>query len=95
MAAGDNPERLRDERCFAALCGVAPLDASSGEPAPASLEPWWQSRREPCVMGNLVRALAVHEDTKAYAAGRLTEGRTKLEILRCLKRYIAREVFKP
>jgi len=94
VAAGDNSDRLRNERSFAALCGVAPLDASSG-----------RQQRHRLTRGgnrNANRALWViafvrwrmHPETKAYAAWRMSEGRTKLEILRCIKRYIAREVFK-
>jgi transposase len=93
VAAGDNPERLRSERSFAALCGVSPVDASSG-----------CRRRHRLNRGgnrDANRALRViafvrwrmHLETKAYAARRMAEGRTKLEVIRCLKRYIAREVF--
>ena len=94
VAAGDNPERLRTEAAFAALCGVAPLDASSGR----------QQRHRLSRSGNrdANRALWViafvrwrmDATTKVYAARRIAEGRSKLEVIRCLKRYIAREVFK-
>ena len=94
VAAGDNPDRLRTEAAFASLCGVAPLDASSGR----------QQRHRLSRSGNrdANRALWVvafvrwrmDATTKAYAARRMAEGRSKLEVIRCLKRYIAREVFK-
>lgn len=94
VAAGDNPERLRDECSFAALCGVAPLDASSGKQRRHRLNRGGNRDANRALWVIAFVRWRMHDETKAYAARRLREGRTKLEILRCLKRYIAREVFK-
>jgi transposase len=94
VAAGDNPERLVHEASFAALCGVSPVDASSGR----------QHRHRLNRGGNrdanralwVIALVRMQRDprTRAYVARRTGEGLAKREILRCLKRYIAREVFK-
>jgi transposase len=94
VAAGDNPERLAHEASFAALCGVSPVDASSGR----------QHRHRLNRGGNrdanralwVVALVRMRRDprTRAYVERRTGEGLAKREILRCLKRYIAREVFK-
>ncbi len=94
VAAGDNPERLRSEAAFASLCGVAPLPASSGKTTGRHR----LSRSGDRVANNalwrivMVR-LACHEPTKAYMTRRTNEGMSKKEIIRCLKRYVAREVY--
>jgi len=92
VTAGDNAERLRSEASFAALCGVSRVPASSGKrPAIASTEaaigrPTVRSTSSPSAgFGPIHR-------TKAYIAKRVAEGHSKLEAIRCLKRYIAREV---
>jgi len=94
VAAGDNPDRLRNERSFAALCGVAPLDASSGRQQRHRLNRGGNRDANRALWVIAFVRWRMHPETKAYAARRMSEGRTKLEILRCIKRYIAREVFK-
>ena len=94
VAAGDNPERLRNERSFAALCGVAPLDASSGRQQRHRLNRGGNRDANRALWVIAFVRWRMHAETKKYAARRTAEGRTKLEILRCLKRYIAREIFK-
>jgi transposase len=94
ITAGANPHRLHSEAAFAALCGVAPVPASSGK----------TNRHRLCRGGDraannalfriaLVR-MSHHQPTKDYAQRQLLKGHTKMEILRKLKRAIAREVFK-
>jgi transposase len=94
IAAGDNAESLRDEAAFAHLCGAAPIPASSGKTV----------RHRPNRRGNRYanRALYVialcrmscDERTRGYVAKRTAEDKTKKEVIRCLKRYIAREFYR-
>jgi transposase len=94
VTAGDNPERIRNEAAFAKLCGACPRPASSG----------LKSNRHRLSRGGdrgansalwivAVVRLRHHEPTREYVARRTAEGLSKREIIRCLKRYIAREVF--
>lgn len=94
VAAGDNPERLRSERAFAALCGVAPLDASSGRQQRHRLNRGGNRDANRALWVIAFVRVRIDPITQAYMAKRTAEGRSKLEIIRCLKRYIAREVFK-
>lgn len=94
VAAGDNPERLRHERSFAALCGVSPLDASSGRQHRHRLNRGGNRDANRALWVITCVRWRIDPATKAYAARRMAEGRSKLEIIRCLKRYIAREIFK-
>ena len=94
VAAGDNPERLRNERSFAALCGVAPLDASSGRQQRHRLNRSGNRDANRALWVIAFVRLRIDPVTKVYMTRRLAQGRSKLEVLRCLKRYIAREVFK-
>jgi transposase len=94
VAAGDNPERLRHERSFAALCGVAPLDASSGRQHRHRLNRGGNRDANRALWVIAFVRWRMDPATKVYAARRIAEGRSKLEILRCLKRYIAREIVK-
>lgn len=93
VAAGDNPERLRSEPSFAALCGASPLDASSGRQHRHRLNRGG-NRQANCALFRIVLCrLAWDETTKTYMARRVAEGKTKREVIRCLKRYVAREVY--
>ena len=94
VAAGGNPERLRNERSFAALCGVAPVDASSGRQQRHRLNRGGNRDANRALWVIAFVRLRIDPATKAYMTRRLAQGRSKLEVLRCLKRYIAREVFK-
>jgi len=93
VAAGDNPERLRNERSFAALCGVSPVDASSGRQRRHRLNRGGNRDANRALWVIAFVRWRMDPTTKAYAARRMAEGRTKLEVIRCLKRYIAREIF--
>lgn len=93
VAAGDNPERLRNERSFAALCGVSPVDASSGRQRRHRLNRGGNRDANRALWVIAFVRWRMDPTTKAYAARRMAEGRTKLEVMRCLKRYIAREIF--
>ena len=93
VTAGDNPERMRSEAGFAMLCGTAPLPASSGKTQRHRLNRGGDRQANSALHMAIISRLRMHEQTKAYVARRTAEGHSKLEIIRCLKRYLAREVF--
>ena len=94
IAAGDNPERLRSEAAFAALCGAAPIPASTGNRNRHRLNRGGNRQANCALFRIALTRLRRDPRTKAYAQKRTEEGKTKREILRCLKRFIAREVFR-
>jgi transposase len=91
-SAGDNPDRLRSEAAFASLCGVAPLPASSGRTVRHRLNRGGDRHANYALHVIALVRLSAHEPTRAYARRRTAEGLSKPEIIRCLKRYIAREI---
>ena len=93
VAAGDNPQRLRSERTFAHLCGVAPLDASSGKQERHRLNRGGDRQANSALWRIVITRLANDQRTKDYLDRRVAEGLTKKEAMRCLKRYVAREIF--
>lgn len=93
VAAGDNPERMKSEASFAAMCGVSPVDASSGRQRRHRLNRSGNRDANRALWVIAFTRMRCDERTIAYAARRRSEGLTRTEILRCLKRYIAREVF--
>jgi transposase len=90
--AGDNPDRLRSEAAFAQLCGTAPLPASSGRTTRHRLNRGGDRHANYALHIIALVRLSSHQPTRAYAARRRAEGMSNLEIIRCLKRYIAREI---
>ena len=94
VAAGDNPERLRSEASFAALCGTSPIEASSGRTVRHRLNRGGNRQANNALWRIAMVRLRVDERSIAYAARLTAEGKTRREILRCLKRHIAREVYK-
>ena len=88
ITAGDNPDRLRSEASFAALCGASPLLASSGKTNRHRLNRAANSALHRVV----VVRMKSHPETRAYVERRTREGLSKREIIRCLKRYVAREL---
>lgn len=93
VAAGDNPQRLRSERTFAHLCGVAPIDASSGKHERHRLSRSGDRQANSALWRIVITRMAHHQPTRDYIARRVAEGLTKQEAIRCLKRYVAREVY--
>jgi transposase len=91
---GDNPSRVRKEASFAALCGASPVDASSGKQLRHRLNRGGDRQANSALWTIAMTRLAHDPRTKAYPARRTAEGKTKKEIIRCLKRYIAREIYK-
>lgn len=93
VTAGDNPERLKSEAGFAMLCGVAPLPASSGMTQRHRLNRGGDRQANRALHLAAITRLRLCPRTRAYAARRKAEGLSKREIIRCLKRYIAREAY--
>jgi hypothetical protein len=94
IAAGDNLLRLRSEAAFAALCSASPIPASSGTRQRHRLNRSG-NREANCALFRIALSwLRWDPATKAYAERRTADGKSKREILRCLKRFIAREIYR-
>ncbi|EPO9992930.1 TPA: transposase [Pseudomonas aeruginosa] len=91
--AGDNPERLRNEAALAALCGVSPLQASSGKTIRHRLNRGGDRPANNALWTIALARMRGDIRTQAYVERRTREGRTTREIHRCLKRYIVREPY--
>ena len=94
VTAGDNPHRLRSEAAFARLCGVAPYPASSGRTDRHRLNRGGDHDADSALWRITLVRMRCHQPTKDYVARRISEGKTKTEIMRCLKRYIARDAYR-
>jgi transposase len=94
IAAGDHPERLRSEAAWAHLCAVAPIPASSGKVARRRLNPAGNREANHALWRIVITRMSAHPPTRAYVERRTAEGLSKKEIIRCLKRYVAREVYR-
>lgn len=95
VTVGDNPQRIRTEAAFAKLCGVAPQPASSGRTTGRHrLSRGGDRSANSALYLIVITRMRHHQPTRDYFQRRTTEGLTKREIIRCLKRYVAREVFK-
>jgi transposase len=93
VAAGDNPHRLRSEAAFAHLCGTSPIDASSGKHERHRLNRSGDRQANSALWHIVITRMVYDPRTNAYIERRMKEGLTKKEAFRCLKRYIAREVY--
>lgn len=93
VTAGQNIDRLRSEAAFAHLCAAAPIPASSGLTQRHRLNPGGDRAANRTLHMIAVVRLRYCERTRAYAARRTREGLSKREVIRCLKRYIARELY--
>jgi len=93
IAAGDRPGRLRSEAAWAHLCGAAPIPASSGKTIRHRLNPGGDRQANHALWRIVFTRLGSHPATRAYVERRTAEGKSKKEIIRCLKRYVAREVY--
>jgi transposase len=93
VAAGDNPDRLRSDACFSMPCGSSPIEASSGKTRRHRLNRGGDRQANAALHRIVVARLRHDQPTKDYLARRLREGKSKKEAIRCLKRYVAREVF--
>jgi transposase len=93
VATGDNPDRLRSEAALAALCGVSPLEASSGKTTRHRLNRGGDRAANNALWTISMVRMRSDPRTRAYVARRTAEGLSNKEIQRCLKRYIARELY--
>ena len=93
IAAGDHPERLRSEAAWAHLCGAAPIPASSGKTVRHRLNPGGDRQANHALWRIVITRMSSHPATRAYVDRRTAQGLSKKEIMRCLKRYVAREVY--
>ena len=94
IAAGDNPQRLGSEASFANLCGVSPIEASSGKVVRHRLNRGGNREANRALYMTCLARMRRDLRTKEYVARRTAEGKSKREIIRCLKRYLAREVYR-
>src|ERR671912_698713 len=94
VLAGDNPQRLNNDASFASLCGVSPIEASSGKVVRHRLNRGGNRDANRALHMICVVRMGSDRRTQHYVARRTAEGKSKWEIMRCLKRYIAREVYR-
>ena len=93
VTAGDNPDRMTSEAGFAMLCGVAPLSASSGKTSRHRLNRGGDRQANRALHLAVITRMRLDPRTRTYVVRRTAEGLSKREIIRCLKRYLARELF--
>ena len=95
VAAGSNPERMKSEAAFSMLCGTSPIPASSGQTNGRHRLNRGGDRQANRAIHEIVRArMTFDERTKRYMARKMSEGMSKKEAIRCLCRFVAREMFK-
>ncbi|WP_455770791.1 IS110 family RNA-guided transposase [Streptomyces canus] len=94
IAAGDNPERLASEASFAALCGVSPVEQSSGKTQRRRLNRGGNRQANAALYRIVITRLRRDDRTRLYLERRTKQGMSKREIIRCLKRYVAREIYR-
>ncbi|MGH3523363.1 MAG: transposase, partial [Mycobacterium sp.] len=93
IVAGDNIDRVRSEAAWARLCGVAPIPASSGMTTRHRLNRGGHRQANAALYRSVIVRMQHHKPTKAYVTRRTAEGKSKAEIIRCLKRLLARELW--
>ena len=93
LLVGDNPERIRSEAAFAKLCGACPIPASSGKTVRHRLNRGGSRQANAALHRVVVTRMRGHRPTLDYVRRRTSEGKAKPEIIRCLKRFVAREIF--
>jgi transposase len=94
VAAGENIDRLASEASFAHLCAAAPIPASSGRTDRHRLNHAGNRAANRALHMIVIVRLRYCDQTKAYMQRRLAEGHTKKEVIRCLKRYVARQIYR-
>lgn len=93
IAAGDHPDRLRSDASFAALCGASPVEASSGKIVRHRLNQGGNRQANHALWRIAMVRLSTDAETRAYAERRHADGKSRREIIRCLKRFIARDIY--
>jgi transposase len=92
LLVGDNPERIRSEAAFAKLCGACPVPASSGKTTRHRLNRGGNRRANAALYRVVITRMRGHQPTLDYVRRRTAEGKAKAEIIRCPKRFVAREI---
>jgi transposase len=92
-AAGDNPQRLRSEAAFSMPCGASPIPAPSGKTVRPRRNRGGNRQANTASYRIVVVRLRWRQPTRAYLTRRTKEGLSKREVIRCRKRYAARQVF--
>lgn len=93
IVAGDNPERITNDAALAKLCGACPIPASSGKTQRHRLNRGGHRQANAALHRILVVRMRFHQPTISYVTRRTREGKSKTEIMRCLKRFLVRELF--
>ena len=93
-AVGENPDRLRSEASFAMMCGVCPIPASGGKTQRHRLNRGGNRQANSALHMVVVCRMRTDARTRAHVARKTLEGLSKREIMRCLKRYVAREIYR-
>ena len=93
LLVGDNPDRIHSEAAFAKLCGACPIPASSGKTTRHRLNRGGNRQANAALYRVVIVRMRGHQPTLDYVRRRTAEGKAKSEIIRCLKRYVAREIF--
>jgi transposase len=94
VAAGDNPDRLKSERSWAHLCGATPIPASSAKVTRHRLNRGGDRQANAALYRIVLTRMASHPETRTYVTRRKAEGLSTPEIIRRLKRYVARQTYK-
>ena len=94
IVSGDNPERIRSEAAFAKLCGACPIPASSGKTQRHRLNRGGHRQANAALYRVVIVRMRSHGPTLEYVKRRTAEGKTKAEIIRCLKRFLVREIYR-
>jgi len=93
ILVGDNPERIHSEAALAKLCGACPVPASSGKTSRHRLNRGGHRQANAALYRVVIVRMRTHQPTLDYVKRRTTEGKSKPEIIRCLKRFVVREIF--
>ena len=93
ILVGDNPERIHSEAALAKLCGACPVPASSGKTTRHRLNRGGNRQANAALYRVVMVRMRAHQPTLDYVRRRTAEGKSKPEIIRCLKRFVAREIF--
>ncbi|WP_323182005.1 MULTISPECIES: transposase [unclassified Streptomyces] len=94
IAAGDNLDRIHSEASFAALCGVSPVEQSSGKTQRRRLNRGGNRQANAALYRIVMTRIRWDERTRTYLERRTKQGMSKREIMGCLKRYVAREIYR-
>jgi transposase len=94
IAAGENHDRLSSESAFAALCGASPVEHSSGKRRHRPLNRGGNRQANAALYRIVLTRPRLEERTQNYLRRRVADGKTKREVIRCLKRYVAREIYR-